>query len=86
MGKILGDLGWWEWDKTPLVLSTAWGSCAAKLGLSTRERDKGFLQVLCVHTMAPDPEQCPQLWWHGRTLSPSPRAVPSSGSFFGCAG
>lgn len=62
-------------QKTPLAFGTAWGSNAAKLRLSTREQNKGFVQVSCVHTMAPDPEQCPQPWWHGRTLSPSLRAA-----------
>lgn len=54
VSKILGDLGWWERDKkNPLVFGPA------RLGLSTREGHEGIVQVSCVHTMAPDPEQCP---------------------------
>lgn len=49
--------------------SQAWCLRSGK-AVERRDSDEGCVEVPCVHTMAPDPEQCPQLRWEGRTLSP----------------
>lgn len=80
--KVLGDIGWWEGDISPLGVQDSLGNkrCQARsLGpgkaVERSDGDKGFVEVSCVHTMAPDPERCPQLWWRGRTLSAGLSAV-----------
>lgn len=77
VGEVLGDMEWCE------------GSFRPRKAVEGRDCDQGFVEVSCVHTMAPDPERCPQPGWHGRTLSPGLRAYdPTPGSddgFFGSA-
>lgn len=79
--KVLGDMEWWEGDVNPLGVQDSLGKqrCQAwslRLGnaVEHRDGDKGFVEVSCVHTMAPDPVPHPQPGWHGRTLSPGYRA------------
>lgn len=82
VGKVLGDMGRWEGYINPLGVQDSLGKqCCQAPSLrpgkvvECRDGDEGFVEVSCVHTMAPDPEWCPQPGWRGRTLSPGLRAV-----------
>lgn len=81
-GQGFGDMGRWERDINPLGVQDGLGKqrCQARSlrpgkAAERGDGDEGFVEVSCVHTMAPDPERCPQPGWHGRTLSPGVRAV-----------
>lgn len=82
VGKVLGDMGWWEGDINPVGVQDSLGKQRCQVrslrpgkAVERRDRNEGFVEVSCVHTMAPDPERCSQPGWHGRTLFPGLRAV-----------